>query len=83
MPSWIGTFGQQPESIAKSGHELAHLECVDAGTDKLDRERDAIEPTADVGNNRSIGIGQLERSRLEVPRSTTARPPGIRAPGRP
>ena len=51
---------QQPEAIVQERRQPAHAEGVDAGSRELDRERDAVQPAADLGDERRIGIAQLE-----------------------
>ena len=52
--------GQQLKPVVEMCRNPAHPESVYARGRQLDRQRNSIQPAADIGDDRSIGVGQLE-----------------------
>ncbi len=66
--------GQQLETVTEPLGDLLDRKCTHAGRRELERERDAIQPAADVGHRRGVRQGQSKRRvRDAAARSTNRR----------
>ena len=61
--------GQQPEAIVQLAANLLDREQLHAGGRELQRQRDAVEPAADVGDRLGVVVGQREVRRDRCARS--------------
>ena len=68
--------GQQAEAVVQAGGDLLHREGPDPRGGQLDRQRDAVQPGADLPDQRRVPLGQRERR-------ATPPAPARRTAGRP
>jgi len=52
--------GQQPQALVQARREAVHPESLDAGGCELNRERNPVQLPADVGDDRSVLVGQFK-----------------------
>ena len=72
-----GARTQYADVLAEPVPELVRREQREARGRELDRERQAVEPAADLGDGRGVVLGQLEPW-THVARSLDEQPPGLR-----
>jgi hypothetical protein len=58
--SHAATPGQQLKPVVEIRRDPLHPEGVYAGGGQLDRQRNSVQLPADVGDDRSVGIGEFE-----------------------
>ena len=68
--------GQQSEPVVETSGDLLDRERPNAGCGELDGQRDSVEPAAQLGDRRGVGVGQIER-RLDGPSSFHEQPAGV------
>ena len=65
--------GQQPEAVVQPRRDLLHRQRLHPRRRQLDRQRDAVQPLADLRHGRRVLLRECELGRPQVARSTNSR----------